>query len=77
MQKQVEAEERMQNSETSLSRRLFVAVSASFLMQQCIWAESQVNPVLCWRLQESGDSAREIIGKEQDKIQSRTGHASG
>lgn len=38
-------------------------------------AESQDGPVLCWKLQESGDEATESVSGRVDTVVSRTGHA--
>ena len=40
-----------------------------------MWAENRENPVLCWKLEESGDTALESVSGKADAIASRTGHA--
>jgi sucrose-6-phosphate hydrolase SacC (GH32 family) len=40
-----------------------------------MWAGNRENPVLCWKLEESGDAALESVSGKTDAIASRTGHA--
>jgi beta-fructofuranosidase len=63
------------NVETNLTRRFFLSASAGFLIPRWTWAENPDTPVLCWKLEESGDAALEAISGTEDAIPSRTGHA--
>lgn len=63
------------NGETDVTRRLLLVSSAGLLMPRWIRAEAQENPVLCWKLEESGDAALECVSGKTDEIASRTGHA--
>jgi sucrose-6-phosphate hydrolase SacC (GH32 family) len=63
------------DTETDLTRRFLLAASTGFLMRRWIWAVNGENPILCWKLVETGDAALESVSGAEDAITSRTGHA--
>jgi beta-fructofuranosidase len=63
------------NVEADLTRRFFLLACAGLLMPSWTPAESLETPVLCWKLEEYGDTARETVSGTRDAISSRTGHA--
>jgi sucrose-6-phosphate hydrolase SacC (GH32 family) len=49
--------------------------STGLLVPRWSWAQNHDDPILCWKLEETGDAALESVSESQDKIASRTGHA--
>jgi len=58
-----------------MKRRFLLAASAGLILPRLAWAQSRDHVALCWKLEESGDTAREVVHGAQDAIASRTGHA--
>lgn len=63
------------NLETDLKRRSFLLASVRFFMPGWMWAEDHDRPILCWKLEEQGDKAREGVSGSEDPVTSRTGQA--
>jgi sucrose-6-phosphate hydrolase SacC (GH32 family) len=51
------------------------AASAALLLPKLTWAQAGSAPLLHWKLDDAGDSAREAQSNSADTIPSRTGHA--
>ena len=67
-------------TEAGLSRRSFLRTSsligsAGMLVPKLAWTESAWKSILCWKLDDAGDTAKERNGRTDDPIASRTGHA--
>lgn len=65
---------------SGLSRRLFLAASsltasAGLLMPKLTWPQNVGKSVLCWKLDDGGETAREQHSGTDDPIASRTGDA--
>lgn len=58
-----------------VSRRAFLIASTGLLLTRLSWAQSVWNSTLCWKLNDEGDTAREVNSGANDPIASRTGHA--
>ena len=63
------------DAETNLTRRGLLVASTGLLVPRWMCAENRENPVLCWKLEETGDAALESVSGKADAIASRTGHA--
>lgn len=58
-----------------VSRRAFLIASAGLLLPKSAWTQSLWNSTLCWTLDDTGDTAKEVSSGSNDPIASRTGHA--
>jgi beta-fructofuranosidase len=58
-----------------VSRRSFLLASTGLLATRFAWSETEWNSLLCWRLDEGGDTATESVTGTEGLIASRTGHA--
>ena len=63
------------DAETNLTRRGLLVASTGLLVPRWMCAENRENPVLCWKLEETGDAALESVSGKADAIASRTVHA--
>lgn len=61
--------------ESDLKRRFFLMAPVGFFIPHWMWATNHDRPILCWKLEEQGDKARESVSGSEDPIPSRTGHA--
>lgn len=57
------------------SRRSFLIASSGLLLPKLAWTRNSWKSILCWKLAESGDTARETNSAAEDLVASRTGHA--
>jgi sucrose-6-phosphate hydrolase SacC (GH32 family) len=62
-------------ADVDLQRRFVVTASVGLLLPRCAWALTSSQAAFCWKLEESGDAARESVAGAEDAIASRTGHA--
>lgn len=62
-------------TEIDLTRRLLLAASAGLFVPRWTWAESHERRLLCWKLEDGGDTALESESGTNDPVTSRTGHA--
>jgi hypothetical protein len=63
------------NVEADLTRRSFLLSCVGVLMLRLTWAEDLDPPVLCWKLEDHENTARETMSGTRDAISSRAGHA--
>src|ERR1700678_2966890 len=63
------------NVEIDLTRRFVLLASVGVLMPRWTWADGVDVPVLCWKLEDYENAARETISGARDAVASRTGHA--
>ena len=59
----------------TFSRRSFLAASAGLICGQLSWTESRFNESLCWRLNDSAETAREQSSGAEYPIASRNGRS--
>lgn len=64
-----------QENDWEVSRRSFLIASTGMFLPKLSWAESRDGAVLCWTLDDHGDTALEDVLGTRDRISSRTGHA--
>ena len=60
---------------TGITRRSFISLAAGLACSNLSWSEDRFNEVLCWRLNDAGDTAREVHTGAESPVASRTGHA--
>jgi hypothetical protein len=63
------------NIDADLKRRFLLMAPMGFFIPRWMWATNHDSPILCWKLEEQGDKAREIVSGCEDPITSRTGRA--
>lgn len=63
------------NIEADLKRRFVLMASVGSFLPHQIGATNRDSPILCWKLEEQGDHARESVSGTVDTITSHTGHA--
>src|ERR1700730_16109255 len=61
--------------EQGVSRRAFLVGAAGLLLPRLACGQSRWDSILYWKLDDTGDAARELDGGATDPITSRTGHA--
>lgn len=67
--------DKQESGHIEVSRRAFLLASTGLLMPNLAWAESSWNSIRSWKLDDSGDTARESVSGSDATISSRTGHA--
>lgn len=61
--------------DTRVSRRSFLTASAGLFLPRLAWRQVAGQLILCWALDDTGDTARESNSGAKNPIASRTGHA--